>query len=87
MLDLNTSVEKFTKYLNNLLHGKVEIILLTTISFVLTYISEICVPAFGEYDVQNEANGNSSKTPDIDKSIYFENVDLKPSPLEEKIIT
>ena len=36
VLDLNTSVEKFTKYLNHLLHGKVEIILLTTISSVLT---------------------------------------------------
>lgn len=86
VLDLNTSVEKFTKYLNQLLHGKVEIIqLLTTISSVLTQLSEICVPAFGEYDVQNEANGDSSIIPDIDKSIYFENVDLKPSPLEEKI--
>ena len=41
--------------------------------------------SFGEYDVQNEANGYSSIIPDIDKSIYFENVDLKPSPLEEKI--
>ena len=26
VLDLNTSIEKFTKYLNHLLHGKVEII-------------------------------------------------------------
>ena len=37
VLDLNTSVEKFTKYINHILHGKVEIIqLLTTISSVLT---------------------------------------------------
>lgn len=84
--DLNTSFEKFTKSLNHLLNGKVEIIqLITTISSVLTQLSEICVPAFGEYDVQNEANGDSSIIPDIDKSIYFDNVDLKPSPLEEKI--
>ena len=41
--------------------------------------------SFGEYDVQNEANGYSSIIPDIDKSIYFENLDLKHIPLEEKI--
>lgn len=86
VLDLNTSVETFTKSLTQLLHGKVEIIqFITEISSVLTQLSEICAPAFGEYDVQNEANGDSSIIPDIDKSIYFENGDFKPSPLEEKI--
>ena len=55
------------------------------ISSVLTQLSKICVPSFGEYDVQNEENEDSTTIPDIDKSIYFKNVDLKPSPLEEKI--
>ena len=55
------------------------------ISFVLNQLSKIFVPSFGEYDVQNEENEDSSIIPDIDKSIYLKNVDLKPSPLEEKI--
>lgn len=86
VLDFNTSVEAFTKSLNQLLHGKVEIIqVITEISSLLTQISEICARAFGEYDAQIEANGDSSIIPDIDKSIYFENGDLKPSQLEQNI--
>lgn len=86
VLDFNTSVEAFTKSLNQLLHGKVEIIqLIKEIYSLLTHLSEICAPAFGEYEARDEANGDSSIIPDIDKSIYFENGDLKPSQLEQNI--
>ncbi|KAH9307592.1 hypothetical protein KI387_035503, partial [Taxus chinensis] len=82
--DLDVSIEMFTKSINQILHGKIDIIeFVTELSSVLIQLSEISAPAFGKCDGHNESNGSGSITDEIGKSNYIENDNLDPSSSRE----